>query len=78
MDGLRGRTLTILGFGAIGKEIAKRIKPFGVNLTPCLSIASLFKARIKSKLDRWAKIFSSDALTTEKLCPPLIREGYSS
>lgn len=32
LDGLRGKTLTILGFGAIGKEIAKRIKPFGINI----------------------------------------------
>ncbi len=32
LDDIYGRTITILGFGAIGKEIAHMLRPFGVKL----------------------------------------------
>lgn len=32
MGGLKGRTLGLIGFGGIGKEIARRAYPFGMNI----------------------------------------------
>jgi phosphoglycerate dehydrogenase-like enzyme len=32
MDGIEGKTLAIIGYGSIGREVAKRAKPFGMHV----------------------------------------------
>ncbi|CAD6341107.1 unnamed protein product [Miscanthus lutarioriparius] len=68
-----GKTVLILGFGAIGVEIAKRLKPFGVK------ILATKKKLVMRLIAMWVRVWSillEEAFWTTRLCSITLSQPF--